>query len=157
MALAVLAVGCERDEIPTKRAELQRDAAAKLQMPGARSLREVGGDQQATPTGPTYAFTGYIAGTERMPEDVRAHFDRELRTLGWIVDLPPALGGAERDGWGWCKPKTRFRLTIADPVRLARIGVDLGPDLPPTIFDARLIASGRECPAPVPTWPPNVP
>lgn len=155
MALAVVLVLASCGDAPVTQSVLKEEPAARIVMPGSILLGEVGADRVDTPTGPSPAFYGRIAGIDRTPTDVRAYFEREIRALGWIDDAPPALGVSERDGWGWCKVRMRFRLTIVDPVRLARTGISFGSDLPATIYDATLIASDSACPLPKATWPPS--
>jgi hypothetical protein len=153
IAFALFITSC--GDAPITQSVLKAEPAARIVMPGSTLLGEVGGERVLTPTGPSPAFYGRIATTDESPEEVRAFFEREILSLGWVADAPPALGVAERAGWGWCKSRARFRLTIVDPVRLARTGIEFGRDLRATMYDATLIASERACPLPEATWPPS--
>jgi hypothetical protein len=153
LVLGIALTACTSSTIT--RSILQQDPAAQISMPGSRLLGDVGGDQRLTPTGPSPAFHGHLAATSESPPAVREYFDDRVRALGWIEDRPPILGSSERQGWGWCKPGVRFRLTIVDRERLASAGIEFEGELPPFIYDASLIASDRPCPLAEATWPPE--
>lgn len=127
---------------------LKRDEAALLQLPDSVVLRSVGGERADTPTGPSPAFYGRIAGSEGSIDDVWTFFDRQLLALGWRRDESPLLGTTEMRGWGWCKHRMYYRLTIIDPARLAARGIDL-PDAGRyrTVYDASLMSSRSACPS----------
>lgn len=153
IAVALVLASC--GDASVTKADLEKDPAAQIVMPQAILLGEVGRDEVRTPTGPSPAFYGRIATTDEPAERVRAFFERQVLSLGWIADAPPALAISERAGWGWCKPGIRFRLTIVDPVRLARTGIEFDQELRATMYDATLMASERPCPLPEATWPPS--
>lgn len=138
-------IACSGDAGSVRLATLREDPAADLAVPGAVIVSEIGRDEVWTPTGTSRAFYGHLSATDLLPADVQRYFDQALRDLGWRLDDPPLTATTERQGWAWCKPGIRFRLTIVDPSRLRRTGVEISGDLPPTVYDATLVATDASC------------
>ena len=139
VVVAMVATSCAAGKVG--RAELARDDAHQIRMPGAVELAHVGNGRRSTIEGEQEPFDGFIFGTQSSAEDVRAYYSREVARLGWRPDDYQVFAATtEMGAWGWCKPAMRARLSI---VRPTTYGETLyGGRTFATTFDARLI--GRD-------------
>ena len=125
---------------------LRAEAASELAPPGAVVLRTVQAEPFNNITGHEAAFYGHLFGVPSPPADIHTFYDRELIRLGWRVTRAPGLGTIETDGWGWCKPKLYFTLSILDPRGYSRIPLT-GAEPYQTVIDARLAGTDEGCPS----------
>jgi hypothetical protein len=134
-------------EVPLDRADLAKDPAASVRMPGAEELLHVGNVRRMTIDGQQRAFDGRIFGVMVPSAELIAHYDRELLALGWQRERATGLSTVELELRSWCKPKLWFRLGIADKERAFDPALYRGRDFV-TVFDARLVGVDpkSECP-----------
>ena len=97
-------------------ADLQREPAAALQLPGSTELARNGQEREVFRFRPRGAIIGSSFGTTEGQDAVFAYYDRELRALGYtdatIGFLPSQNELALR---GWCRPGTAVvRLAVID-------------------------------------------
>lgn len=70
------------------RSSLEADPAAQLRMPGATELAHGGNEARMSVDGPVHAMTLRVFGIDGSPSDVFAHYDRQLKSLGWAPRRP---------------------------------------------------------------------
>jgi hypothetical protein len=103
-------------------------------------------------TGPEPAFYGHVWGTQLTIDQTFSFYDAQLQAVGWVADFGPTLGSGELRGWGWCKPRMFFRLTIFDPANYDRRGITGGTAYR-VVFDASINGTVRVCPYTPPPFP----
>lgn len=135
-------------------ADLAREPAAGLQLPGADEILPTGGEERGQRLGrPQPAEIGGFYGTQAPAGEVFAYYDRELRARGYV----PATQGfllatAELDLRGWCKPGVAtYRLDIEDQALAFEPRV-LGGRTYTTVYRTFLtgLLPTEACPAPAP-------
>ena len=130
-------------------ADLQREPAAALVMPGADELARGGEERRQVLGRPKAAGVGVAFGTQASAEDVFAYYDRELRALGYTF-IPNGVVPAttEFEAWGWCKPAAAFRVGIKNQAKAFEPSFLQGRSYR-TVFSADL--TGRIASQPCPT------
>lgn len=118
-------------------ADLQRDPAATLALPGGDVLASGGSERYQSMLKPHPATVAAIVGTQERLPAIYAFYDRALVARGYTSGRPGGVGSAEFASWEWCGPGTYYRLSIDEEARAFEPAI-LGGRTYHTVFHATL-------------------